>query len=193
MPYDLCTTNVMRLVGTRFLQHLPARITCGWSGEPVKCCRCIHCFPECIYCQALNDACHCVKDWRHPVTNPSAEEEELEYEQTWRKRKDVALLEWNLIPGYQVQEVRVPGCGRDEQGIPVYTPIYKPSYRTPHWRKVYIPGSVPILELGVRWAEGRHLDSWYSSRSQGGAADPSHPLLQLLSMCRGGRDAEGRN
>jgi hypothetical protein len=71
-----------------------------------------------------------VKDWRHPVTNPSAEEDELEYEQTWRKRKDVALLEWNLLPGYQVQEVRVPGCGQDEQGLPVYTPIYKPSYRT---------------------------------------------------------------
>jgi hypothetical protein len=159
MPYDL-STNVMRLVGTRFLQHLPARITCGWSGEPVKYCRCIHCFPECIYCQALNDACHCVKDWRHPVTNPSAEEEELEYEQTWRKRKDVALLEWNLLPGYQVQEVRVPGCGQDEQGLPVYTPIYKPSYRTPHWRKVYVPGeyrSWNWVYVGLKegtWAAG---------------------------------------
>jgi hypothetical protein len=53
------------------------------------------------------------------MTNPSADEEELQYEQIWKQRKDVALLEWNLIPGYQVQEVRVPGCGRDEQGLPV--------------------------------------------------------------------------
>ena len=120
----------------RFLQHLPARITCGWSGEPLKCCRCVHCFPECIYCQARNDACSCVNDWRHPMTNPSADEDELNCELHREEREDVALLEWNFLPGYKVKEERVPGSYVDEDELPVFTPLYSPAYQPPHWKNL---------------------------------------------------------
>jgi hypothetical protein len=42
-------------------------------------------------------------------TDPSADEDELYCELHREEREDVALLEWNFLPGYKVKEERVPG------------------------------------------------------------------------------------
>jgi hypothetical protein len=141
--------TVMRIVGTRHLQHLPDRLQCRWSGVTLKYCRCVNCFPKCVYCQTLHDACACLdRSWRHEITNPSAGQDELECDLKYKEQKDLAIIQWNPPPGYRIEEVWVPGSRVGTDGAPIATSVFVPARWMRQWVKVRHPASTPLT---TRW------------------------------------------